>query len=157
MGDNFYMTRMGAKFYNSDIPSLVKNLGRLADAQEEANRLKMMELSNNDVDNGTGVVMNVTPFNIRKSIWYDYSDFNMFISLMFDKKYIAVCKEDNKFEFQTINGENRNTSSAEEVKAIYEKLEEYYGGAITINDIHCDNKFGVWIYYTEKKLLDEFK
>ena len=98
MGDNFYMTRMGAKFYNSDIPSLVKNLGRLADAQEEANRLKMMELSNNDVDNDTGVVMNVTPFNIRKSIWYDYSDFNMFISLMFGKKYIAVCTEDIKFD-----------------------------------------------------------
>lgn len=155
MGDNFYLSKRGAKFFDCDVPMLNRNLERLAEVQDAANRLKTIELFGSKEK--FVPIENVTPFNLRKTIWYDFSDFNNFLSLMFSNKYIAVYNDENKFEIQTVNGSNRNVSTENELNEIYRKLEKYYGGMITINGIHSDNNFGIWIYYTEKNLADEFK
>ncbi len=39
MGPDFYQTMMGKRFYESQLPSLIKAVNRLADAIEESNRL----------------------------------------------------------------------------------------------------------------------
>ena len=36
---NFHDTVMGSRFYQHDIPQLIKNIGRLADAAEKANEI----------------------------------------------------------------------------------------------------------------------
>lgn len=37
---NFFQTRMGRKFFEGDIPKLIRAVDRLAQAVEESNRLK---------------------------------------------------------------------------------------------------------------------
>lgn len=41
---NFFQTGMGQKFYNRDVPQLIKAINRLAEATEKANELKETEI-----------------------------------------------------------------------------------------------------------------
>ena len=40
---DFYQTIMGQKFFNGQLPELVRSINRLADAIEESNRLRQKE------------------------------------------------------------------------------------------------------------------
>lgn len=44
MGPEFYQTGLGRKFYEVDVPELVKQMARIAAALEEQNRLQKEQL-----------------------------------------------------------------------------------------------------------------
>ncbi len=50
MGPEFFQTQMGRKFYEADVPALIKAINRLADAIECSNAITEAQKNHFDVD-----------------------------------------------------------------------------------------------------------